>query len=148
MKYLLSALGLLVLLAAAFVSYGVWRAMAEPVYATPDAYEVGRAQLHSQLETAKKREAEFERQDWNSIIQLQGLIASHKHRMEKLAGNTQAAEILAYDHDSVTRLEARIADLEAKQRAEYLQRLEDDRQAEADSKAQTKAETKLAAKPR
>ena len=121
MKLFLLVLGILVLLAAV-IGYNVWRAVAEPVVATPGPYEVGRQQLHAQLEAAKKREAQFEKEDWDSITLLRGLIASHQQRIDKLTGNGQAAEILAYDHDSITRIQARIAELEAKQRAQWLQK--------------------------
>jgi hypothetical protein len=124
MKNLIIAIGVLAIIAAA-VGYNVWRAVSEPVVATPGPYELGRQQLHAQLDAAKKREAQFEQQDWNSITLLHGIIAAHQQRIDKLTGNTQASEILAYDHDSITRLEARIAELEAKQRADWAQKTAD-----------------------
>src|ERR1700738_2184569 len=121
MKLFLLVLGILVLLAAV-IGYNVWRAVAEPVVATPGPYGVGRQQLHAQLESAKQREAQFEKEDWDSITLLRGIIAAHQQRIDKLTGNGQAAEILAYDHDSITRIQNRIAELEARQRAQWLQK--------------------------
>jgi hypothetical protein len=121
MKVLLLVLGFLALLAA-IITYNVWRALSEPVVARPGAYEVGRQQLNAQLEAAKKREAHFEQQDWDSITLLRGLIAAHQQRIDQLTGNKEAAEILAYDHDAIKRIEARIAELEAKQRAQWLEK--------------------------
>jgi len=129
MKILVIVFGALALIAAT-ISYNVWRALAEPVVTTPDAYELGRQQLHSQLEAARKREAQFEKDDWDSITLLRGVIAAHQQRIDKLSGNSQAAEILAYDHESITRLETRIAELEAKQRAYWAQKAEDAKQAD------------------
>jgi hypothetical protein len=124
MKIIIPVFALLALIAAV-ITYNVWRAVAEPVVATPGAYEVGRQQLQTQLEAAKKREAQFEQQDWDSIALLRQLIASHQQRIDKLAGNKEAADIVAYDRGSITRLEARIAELEAKQRAQWAQKADD-----------------------
>ncbi len=123
-KPLIISLAALAIVIAA-VAINVWLANREPVVATPGPYEIGRQQLHAQLDVAKKREAQFEQQDWNSITLLRGLIAAHQQRIAKLDGNTQASEILAYDHDSITRLETRITELEAKQRAELEQKAAD-----------------------
>ena len=123
-KLVIIALAVLAIVAAG-VAINVWLANREPVLATPGPYEIGRQQLHAQLDAAKKREAQFEQQDWNSITLLHGLITAHQQRIDKLASNTQASEILAYDHDSITRLAARIAELEAKQRAEWAKKTAD-----------------------
>ncbi|KAA6460882.1 hypothetical protein DYQ86_11390 [Acidobacteria bacterium AB60] len=123
MKLLLLVLGLFVLLAAVIISYNVWHAFSEPLVARPGPYELGRQHLHDQLEAARKREAEFERQDWDSVTLLRGLIASHQQRIDRLTGNKEAAEIIAYDRDAITRIQARIADLEAKQREQPAERL-------------------------
>jgi hypothetical protein len=121
MKLLLLALGLIVLLAAV-ISYNVWRAYSDPVVAQPGAYELGHQHLHDQFEAAKKREAQFEQQDWSSMTLLHNLILAHQQRIDKLAGNKEAAEIVAYDHDAMIRIQARINELDAKQRQEWLEK--------------------------
>lgn len=110
MRIVAIALGLLALLVAA-MSYNVWRASQEPVTSTPGPVETGRMHLHAQLEEARKVENQAEKQDWNSPAALRGLIKGHEQRIEKLAGNPEATEILAYDRESITRLEKRIAEL-------------------------------------
>jgi polyhydroxyalkanoate synthesis regulator phasin len=110
-------LGVLAVLVAA-IGYNVWSANQEPVTSILDPLETGRKQLHSQLEEAKRVEAQVEKQGWDSAPQLRFLIEAHKQRIEKLAGNTQAREIVAYDKDSISRLEKRIADLELQKTAE------------------------------
>lgn len=122
-KVLVISLAVLALLAA-IVAIIVWRAIQEPVVATPGPYEVGRQHLHDQFEAAKKREAQFEQQDWDSITLLHNLIVAHQQRIDKLAGNKEAAEIVAYDHDAMIRLQKRINDLDAKQRAQWLEKSE------------------------
>jgi len=102
----------------AVISYNVWHAFSEPVVATPSPYEIGRQQLHAQFEAAKKREAQFEQQDWNSITPLHNLILAHQQRIDKLTGNKEAAEIIAYDRDALIRLQKRINELDAMQRAQ------------------------------
>ncbi len=123
MKKVAIALGVLVLLAA-IVSFNVWRAAQEPVTRTPGLVETGRVQLHTQLDQAKKVESQAEKQDWNSPEALRSLIKGHEWRIEQLTGNKEAAEILAYDHDSIDRLDKRVqqlaelAEQEAERRAE------------------------------
>jgi hypothetical protein len=109
-RILVIAIGVLVLLATAMI-YNVWRGNQEPVTRTPGPLEMGRTKLHQQLEEAQKAEAQAEQQSWDSAAALRRLIAGHQQRMEKLKGNTQAGEILAYDQQSVDRLEKRITDL-------------------------------------
>jgi hypothetical protein len=121
MKLLLLALGLLVLLAA-IITFNVWHALSEPIVSTPTAYEIGRQHLHDQLEVAKKREAQFEQQDWNYITPLHNLILAHQQRIAKLTGNQEAAEIIAYDHQAIARIQARINELDAKERAQRLEK--------------------------
>jgi hypothetical protein len=121
MKLLLLALGIFALLAAV-IAFNVWRSLSEPLLTTPSQYELGRQHLHDQLEAAKKREAQFEQRDWNSITLLHNLILAHQQRIEKLAGNKEAAEILTYDHDAMVRIQARINELDAKQRAQWLEK--------------------------
>src|ERR1700752_836622 len=101
-------LGLLVLFAGAMM-YGVWRESQEPVSSPPGPLEIGRAQLHAQLEDARKVETEVEKQGWNSSRDLRRLIQGHEQRIEKLKDNPEAKEILAYDRDAVDRLQKRIA---------------------------------------
>lgn len=110
------ALGVLVLLAAAMM-LSVWRASQEPVAHTPGPLEIGRTELRAQLEDAKKIEAQTEQQDWNSTANLRVLIQGHQQRILKLKDNSQAAEIVAYDRDAITRLEKRITELAAQQAA-------------------------------
>ncbi|MFP5235225.1 MAG: hypothetical protein ACLGSD_04930 [Acidobacteriota bacterium] len=110
---LAALIGLLVV-----ISYNVWRAAEEPVTSTPGPVEVGRAQLHAQLVDAEQREGAAEKQAWNSPVKLQTLLKWHQDRIAKLAGNTQAGEILAYDRAAVDRLQKRIADLAAQQAAQ------------------------------
>jgi hypothetical protein len=109
-------LGLLALFAAT-VMYGVWRESQEPVTATPGPLAMGRAQLHTQLEDAKKLETGVEQQDWNSAADLRRLIQGHEQRIEKLKDNAEAKEIVAYDRDAVDRLQKRIAALAEQQAA-------------------------------
>jgi hypothetical protein len=113
-------LGLLVLFAAA-MTYGVWRESQEPVSSPPGPLEMGRAQLHAQLEDARKLEVEVEKQDWNSPADLRRLIQGHEQRIEKLKDNSEAKEILAYDRDAVDRLQKRISALAEQQAARAAQ---------------------------
>lgn len=112
MRKVAIALGVLVVLLIVG-SYNVWRATEEPVISKPTLVQLGRAQLHSQLVAAEERESKIEKQDWNSPDKLRALIKAHQDRMQKLLGNPQAIEILAYDRAAVDRLQKRIADLEA-----------------------------------
>jgi len=116
MRIVAIAFGILAVLAAA-MSYNIWHASKDPVIRTPGAFEAGRAQLHQQLEEAKKTEGEVEKEAWDSSPALRGLIKGHEQRIEKLTGNSEAAEILAYDQGSIERLEKRIAELAAQQAA-------------------------------
>lgn len=101
-----------------FVTYNVWRASEEPVTSPPTPVQLGAQQLHAQLQQAQARETAIEQQDWNSIPLLRGLIQAHQHRLEQLSGNKQAGEIIAHDKEAIARLEKRIADLTAGQRAD------------------------------
>ena len=97
--------------------YGVWRESQESVSSPPGPLETGRAQLHGQLDDAKKIETQVEQQAWNSSADLRRLIQGHEQRIEKLKDNPEAKEILAYDHDAVDRLQNRIAELAEQQAA-------------------------------
>jgi hypothetical protein len=101
-----------------FVTYNVWRASEEPVSSPPTPVQLGAQQLHTQLQQAQARETAIEQQDWNSIPLLRGLIQAHQHRLEQLSGNKQAGEIIAHDKEAIARIEKRIADLTAAQRAD------------------------------
>jgi len=109
-RIVLITFGFLTLLAVAMV-YTVSRASQEPVTHTPGPLETGRAQLHAQLEEAKKTEGQAEQQGWNSPEQLRALIDGHKQRIEKLKDNKEAAEIVAYDRQAIDRLEKRMAQI-------------------------------------
>jgi hypothetical protein len=109
-------LGFLALFAGAMM-YGVWRESQESVSSPPGPLETGRAQLHGQLDDAKKIETQVEQQAWNSSADLRRLIQGHEQRIEKLKDNPEAKEILAYDHDAVDRLQNRIAELAEQQAA-------------------------------
>jgi hypothetical protein len=115
MKKIAIIIGSVFLLLAATLIYNVWRAGMTPLIAPPGLLEIGRQQLHDQLDQSKKRESEIEQQDWNSITLLRALIKAHQERIDKLTGNSQAEEIVAWDKESIARIQARIADLIAKQ---------------------------------
>jgi hypothetical protein len=117
MKKLATGICILVALIL-FVTYNVWRANVEPVTSTPGALQLGRQQLHDQLQNAEVREKAIEQQSWDSIPRLRTLIQSHQHRIEQLSGNSQAGEIVAHDKDAIARLEKRISDLNAAAAAE------------------------------
>lgn len=108
--------GLLALFAGAMM-YGVWRESLEPVSSPPGPLEIGRAQLHAQLEDARKLETQVEKQGWNSSLDLRRMIQGHEQRIEKLKDNPEAKEILAHDRDAVDRLQKRIAELAEQQAA-------------------------------
>jgi hypothetical protein len=114
-------LGLLALFGAA-MTYGVWRESREPVSSTPGPLEMGRSQLHAQLEDASKLETEVEKQGWNSPNDLRRLIQGHEQRIDKLKDNTEAKEIVAYDRDAIDRLQKRIAELAEQQAAKAAER--------------------------
>jgi hypothetical protein len=108
--------GLLVLFAGTML-YGVWRESQEPVSSPPGPLETGRAQLHAQLEDARKLETQVEKLGWNSSRDLRRLIQGHEQRIDKLKDNPEAKEILAYDRDAVDRLQKRISELAEQQAA-------------------------------
>ncbi len=111
----------------------VWRESRDPVTGTPSPLETGRAQLHEQLEEAKKTEGDAERQAWNSPARLRGLIQGHQQRIDQLKDNKEAAGIVAYDRDAVDRLEKRIAQIAEEEAAKA-------EAAEAAAKAAKKAQ--------
>lgn len=104
------SIGAVVLFAVAML-VSVWRESQAPVTHTPGALETGRAQLHAQLEDARKTEAAAEQQQWNAPDQLRAFIQGHEQRIAKLKDNQEAAEIVAYDRESIERLQKRIAQI-------------------------------------
>ena len=112
MKKLAAAIALFAAVVAGIV-INLSRASQEPLVTTPDPLQVARQQLHEQLVQSVQREAEIEKQDWNSIVLLRELINAHQERMAKLTGNPEAAEIIAHDRDAISRLEKRIEELVA-----------------------------------
>jgi len=144
MKKIAIAVGGLLILLFATLVYNVWRAGMVPVPAAPGPLETGRQQLHDQLEQSKKRESEIELQDWNSITLLRELIKAHQERIDKLGGNSQAAEIIAWDKESIARIEDRIADLVAKASAQPVAPDEDG----SDGRPSTQSATEPMAVPR
>jgi len=95
------------------IGFNLSRASQEPLITTPDPLQIGRGKLHAQLIQSEQREAEIEKQDWNSIPLLRELVVAHQARIEKLTGNSEAVEIIAHDQDAIARLEKRIQDLTA-----------------------------------
>ncbi len=95
--------------------------------------------LRNQVTQAGQREAQIEKHYWNSPNQLQVLIHSHQQRIEQLTGNPEAGEIVAHDRDAVTRLEKRIADIEAERQAQAAAQVEQARLA-AEQAKQAQAE--------
>jgi hypothetical protein len=107
---LVAALAVAVIVA---IGINLSRASQEPLVTAPDPVQAGRQKLHAQLVQSEQREAEFERQDWNSITPLHELIVAHQKRIGELTGNTEAAEIVAHDNEAIARLQKRINDLAA-----------------------------------
>lgn len=126
MKKFAIALSIMALLSAV-LAYNVWRASRDPVSSPPGPLEIGRQKLHAQLEESAQREAEIEKQDWNTVTLLQDLIKAHEHRIAQLTGNSQAGEILAHDHAAIERLQKRIAELQAQEAAKAAQAAEEQR---------------------
>jgi len=119
------ALTLLALVAlAGVIAWTVWRADTVPVTAPLSTVQQGQQQLHAQLDETIHHEVEVERNIWNSMDQLVKLIQWHQRRIDRLSGNSQAAEILAYDRDSITRIQTRINQLAAQEKAKELADIE------------------------
>ena len=115
-RFFAIAIAVFALLASAMI-YNVWRGSQEPVTRTPGPLETGRIKLHQQLEEAQKTEAQAEKQNWDSAAVLRVLINGHQQRIDKLKGNSEASEIVAYDRAAIERLEKRIAELAAQEAA-------------------------------
>jgi hypothetical protein len=103
---------------AGVIAWTVWRADTVPVATPPSAVQQGQQQLHAQLQETIQHESQIEKQAWDSMDQLVKLIHWHQQRIDRLTGNPQATEVLAYDRESLTRLQTRInqLDMEAKAR--------------------------------
>lgn len=146
MKRIGIALALFVALIIA-VGYNVWRANQEPVTTPPSLVEVGRQQLHAQLEQAQRTEAQIEKQDWDSPLLLEEVIKAHQQRIDKLKDNSQAGEILAHDREAIDRLQKRIAELHAKAEAQAALADATPPAAEANATAQQPANNAASAAP-
>jgi membrane protein involved in colicin uptake len=105
---------------AGAIAWTVWRADTVPVTAPPSAVQQGQQQLHAQLQETIQHESEVEKQAWDSMDQLVKLIHWHQDRMERLASNPQATEVVTYDRNSVTRIQARINQLDVEEKAREL----------------------------
>ena len=116
MKKLAIVLALFLIVIVA-IDINLSRASQEPLVTTPDPLQVARTKLHAQLAESEQREAAIEKQDWDSIPLLRELILAHQVRMQKLAGNSEAVEIVAHDQDAIARLEKRIQDLTEAEKA-------------------------------
>lgn len=110
MKKLVLAAALFVIVIFA-IGFNLSRASQEPLVTVPDPLQAGRQKLHAQLVQSEQREAQIERQDWKSIALLNQLVSAHQERIGKLAGNTEAGEIVAHDREAIARLEKRIQDI-------------------------------------
>jgi len=112
MKKLSAVLAIFIVVIVA-IGFNLSRASQEPLITTPDPLQVARGKLHAQLVQSEQREAEIEKQDWNSIPLLRELVMAHQARIQKLTGNSEAVEIVAHDQDAIARLDKRIQDLTA-----------------------------------
>jgi hypothetical protein len=116
-------LGLIFLALAALagvIAWTVWRADTVPVTTPSSAAQQGQQQLHAQLLQTIQHESEVEQQAWTSIEALAKLVKWHQRRIDRLTGNPQATEVLAYDRDSITRVQSRINQLDVEEKAREL----------------------------
>lgn len=120
------------------VAWSVWRADTAPVTTPLNAQQKGAENLRSKLDETKQHEADVEKQAWGSTDQLVKLIHWHQDRIEKLKSNSQAGEIVAYDTDSIARLQARINQLAAEEKAKEVAAIE---KSKADAAAAKAAES-------
>jgi hypothetical protein len=67
--------------------------------------------LHQQLLQTEQSEAQQEKLNWDSAGKLQVMIDSHQLRIEKIGDNPAGVELVAYDRQSIVRLQQRIVDL-------------------------------------
>jgi membrane protein involved in colicin uptake len=134
-------------LLAGAVAWSVWRADTAPVTTPPNAQQQGAEKLHQQLVETKQHEAEVEKNVWGSTDQLVKLIHWHEDRIEKLKANSQASEIVAYDTDSIARIQTRINQLAAEEKARELAAIEKAKVEAAAAKAEAASGAGLVAKP-
>ncbi|HEX8813009.1 MAG TPA: hypothetical protein VF742_13550 [Terracidiphilus sp.] len=106
------------------IAWTVWRADTAPVTTPLSAVQLGQQQLHAQLEHTIQHETDIEHQAWNSMDSLVKLIQWHQRRIDRLSGNPQATEVLAYDHESIVRIQTRINELDAQEKAKELAAIE------------------------
>lgn len=116
------------------VLWNLWFAQMHTPWAEPGAVEKGRLALAAQLADSVKREAEIEKIYWDQPEKLQVLIQAHQLRMDKLAGNSAANEIVAHDKQAIDKLQQRIAALEAERQARAEAEAEAAKQAALDAK--------------
>jgi len=136
-----------VVLFAVGLMYTVWRASQEPVTHAPGPVEVGRVQLHAQLEDAKKTEAAAEKQDWDSPEKLRAMLQGHEQRIEKLKDNKEAADIVAYDRDAVDRLQKRITQIAEQEAAKQKAAEDAAKEAAREAAREAKQAAQQAARP-
>jgi membrane protein involved in colicin uptake len=105
---------------AGVICWTVWRADTAPVTTPPSAVQQGQQQLHAQLQQTIQHESEVEKQAWGSMDSLVKLLHWHQQRIDRLTGNPQATEVLAYDHDSIVRIQTRINQLSVEEKAKEL----------------------------
>ncbi len=132
---------------AGALAWTVWRADTAPVTIPPNAMQLGQQELHQQLDETRQHEADVEKQAWNSMDQLVKLIQWHQHRIDRLTGNSQAAEVVAYDRGSIARIQTRINDLAAQEKVNELAAEEKAKEEALEAKAALKEEQKNAEKP-
>jgi hypothetical protein len=109
---------------AGVIAWTVWRADTVAITAPLSAVQDGQQQLHAQLQQTIQHETQVEKNVWNSMDQLVKLIHWHQNRIDRLSGNSQAAEILEYDRDCITRIQARINQLDAQEKAKEAEETE------------------------
>ncbi|WP_420236666.1 hypothetical protein ACOBR2_13645 [Telmatobacter bradus] len=124
----------LCLTAASVVGFNIWSAEHKTLVHQPSAVDEGRTNLHGELVQAGNREAEIEKQEWNSPVQLQGLIESHKQRMTEMGDNPEGKELVAHDQQAIDRLSKRITEIYVEREAAA------ERQAEQASEAADEGE--------
>lgn len=124
--------------AVSIVGLNVWAAERSQLNHAPGAVDEGRASLHAQLLQASNREAEIEKQEWNSPGQLYVLIDSHKQRIAEMGDNPEGKELVAHDQQAIDRLQKRIAAIYAEREAAA------ERQAELDAAAAAEGDSPAA----
>jgi hypothetical protein len=131
---LLAGVVVLSLTAVGVVGLNIWASEHKTLVHQPGAVDEGRANLHGELVQAGNREAEIEKLEWNSPVQLQGLIESHKQRITEMGDNPEGKELVAHDQQAIDRLSKRITEIYVEREAAA------ERQAEQASEAADEAE--------